>query len=199
MFMRKNLFVVSAKSNSSFSNEILHVIREDEKNRHPLLTPEQLRVVVMNEEQWIIHHHELLPNSHVLFIGPVNVVSWLPKEMDTKFEKYGIRYGWAGHRASLIVDEKPLKDHALYEKFLKELKEICSVEDLIKSPKRIDALQLIGMLCVALLVPFGSVLVGGKLIKDWYANDLFVKKQQYVFGIFHLYRNHLKEFMEMDE
>lgn len=36
-------------------------------------------------------------------------------------------------------------------------------------------MQLIGMLCVALLVPFGSVLVGGKLIKDWYAHDTLVK------------------------
>lgn len=197
--MRKNLFVVSSKTDSGLSNEILHAIREDEKNRHPPLTPERLRVVVMNEEQWIIHHHELLPNSHVLFVGPVNVVSWLPEQMTTKFEKYGIRYGWIGHRASLIVNEKTLKNHALYDQFLKELKELCSEEDLIRSPKRLDALQLIGMLCVALLVPFGSVLVGGKLIKDWYSNDLFVKKQQYVFGIFHLYRNHLKEFMEMDE
>ncbi len=197
--MRKNLFVVSSKTDSGLSNEILHAIREDEKNRHPPLTPERLRVVVMNEEQWIIHHHELLPNSHVLFVGPVNVVSWLPEQMTTKFEKYGIRYGWIGHRASLIVNEKTLKNHALYDQFLKELKELCSAEDLIRSPKRLDALQLIGMLCVALLVPFGSVLVGGKLIKDWYSNDLFVKKQQYVFGIFHLYRNHLKEFMEMDE
>ncbi len=197
--MRKNLFVVSSKTDSGLSNEILHAIREDEKNRHPPLTPERLRVVVMNEEQWIIHHHELLPNSHVLFVGPVNVVSWLPEQMTTKFEKYGIRYGWIGHRASLIVNEKTLKNHALYDQFLKELKELCSAEDLIRSPKRLDALQLIGMLCVALLVPFGSVLVGGKLIKDWYSNDLFVKKQQYVFGIFHLYRNHLKEFMEIDE
>lgn len=197
--MRKNLFVVSSKTDSGLSNEILHAIREDEKNRHPPLTPERLRVVVMKEEQWIIHHHELLPNSHVLFVGPVNVVSWLPEQMTTKFEKYGIRYGWIGRRASLIVNEKTLKNHALYDQFLKELKELCSAEDLIRSPKRLDALQLIGMLCVALLVPFGSVLVGGKLIKDWYSNDLFVKKQQYVFGIFHLYRNHLKEFMEMDE
>ena len=57
-------------------------------------------------------------------------------------------------------------------------------------------MKIIDMLCVALLVPFGSVLVGGKLIKDWYAHDTLVKKQQYVYGIFHLYRNHLKEFMD---
>ena len=96
------------------------------------------------------------------------------------------------------VNEKALKDHEVYSQFLTELKALCSLGDVIKSPRRLDALQLIGMLCVALLVPFGSVLVGGKLIKDWYANDNLVKKQQYVYGIFHLYRNHMKEFLDQD-
>ena len=116
--------------------------------------------------------------------------------MAVRFEKFGIRYGWSGRYAFLYVEEKALKDHQVYDRFLKELKALCTLEDVIQSPKRLDALQLIGMLCVALLVPFGSVLVGGKLIKDWYANDNLMKKQQYVYGIFHLYRNHLKEFMK---
>lgn len=194
--MRKTLFVVSAKPDAGLSNEILHLIREDEKQRVDGLTEENLRIIVMNEDQWNLHKSAAQPETRVLFIGPVKAITEPSEAFRIRFHKYGIRYGCDGRRAFLTVNEKALKDHEEYDRFLEELKSLCTLEDIIQSPKRLDALQLIGMLCVALLVPFGSVLVGGKLIKDWYAHDTLVKKQQYVYGIFHLYRNHLKEFME---
>lgn len=194
--MRKTLFVVSAKPDAGLSNEILHLIREDEKQRIDGLTEENLRIIVMNEDQWNLHRNAARPETRVLFIGPVKTISQPSDAFRIRFHKYGIRYGFDGHRAFLTVNEKALKDHEIYDRFLEELKSLCSLEDIIQSPKRPDAMQLIGMLCVAMLVPFGSVLVGGKLIKDWYAHDTLVKKQQYVYGIFHLYRNHLKEFMD---
>ena len=190
------MVVVSARPDAGLSNEILHLIREDGKQRMDGLSEENLRIAVMNEDQWILHRNALRPETRVLFVGPVKLIPPPEESFHIVFHKYGIRYGWEGHRAFLTVNEKALKDHEIYGHFLEELKTLCTLEDVIQSPKHLDALQLIGMLCVALLVPFGSVLVGGKLIKDWYAHDNLVKKQQYVYGIFHLYRNHLKEFME---
>lgn len=167
------------------------------KDRDPALEP-HLRVITMNEDQWRLHKNTIIAKYPVLFIGLPEQGRWLPETMEVRFTKYGITYGWTGRHAFLTVNEKALKDHEVYSQFLIELKALCSLGDVIKSPRRLDALQLIGMLCVALLVPFGSVLVGGKLIKDWYANDNLVKKQQYVYGIFHLYRNHMKEFLDQD-
>lgn len=196
---KKTLFIVSSKPDAGLSNEILHLIREDEMKSPGLSYENNLRIVTMNEDQWRLHKNAIIPKYHVLFIGLPEQGRWLPENMAVKFTKYGITYGWTGWHAFLTVDERKLKGHDVYSRFLKELKELCSLEDIIQSPKRLDALQLVGMLCVALLVPFGSVLVGGKLIKDWYANDNLMKKQQYVYGIFHLYRNHLKEFMDREE
>lgn len=51
--MRKTLFVVSAKPDAGLSNEILHLIREDEKQRIDGLTEENLRIIVMNEDHGI--------------------------------------------------------------------------------------------------------------------------------------------------
>ena len=197
--MRKTLLIVASKPDAGLSNEILRMIQEEEiKKGHDPETG-TLRLVIMNEEQWLLHRHARFPDAHVLFIGPVEFVDWLPKRMDVKFQKYGIRYGWSGRRASLQVNEKSLKSREAYRRFLSELKSVCAMEDIIESPRRPDILQLMGMLCVALLVPFGSLLVGGKLIKDWYANDRLIKKQQYVYGIFHLYRTHLKEFLNEED
>lgn len=195
--MKKTLFVVSSKPDAGLSNEILHLIREDARQYSEDFSENNLRIVMMNEDQWRLHKNAIMPKSHVLFIGLPEQGAWLPETMTLKFNKYGIHYGWTGCHAFLTVQENILKDHSAYDHFLEELKELCTLEDVIQSPKRLDALQLVGMLCVALLVPFGSVLVGGKLIRDWYANDNLVRKQQYVYGIFHLYRHHLKEFMEM--
>lgn len=194
--MKQTLLIVSAKADAGLSNEILHLIREDEEKGDGGFSENNLRILTMNEEQWRLHRNAVMPKVHVLFIGRPAQGLWLHEDMAVRFEKFGIRYGWSGRYAFLYVEEKALKDHQVYDRFLKELKALCTLEDVIQSPKRLDALQLIGMLCVALLVPFGSVLEGGKLIKDWYANDNLMKKQQYVYGIFHLYRNHLKEFMK---
>lgn len=196
--MKKTLCIVSSRPDAGLSNEILHLIREDEmKNQGSPLEP-HLRVITMNEDQWRLHKNTIITRYPVLFIGLPEQGRWLPEAMAVRFTKYGITYGWTGRHAFLTVNEKALKDHEVYSQFLTELKALCNLGDVIKSPRRLDALQLIGMLCVALLVPFGSVLVGGKLIKDWYANDNLVKKQQYVYGIFHLYRNHMKEFLDQD-
>lgn len=117
-------------------------------------------------------------------------------KIETKFEKYGIRYGWCGRNACLIANEKALSERENYEKFLEDLRHECRLAEIVKSPKRMDILQFIIMLCVALIVPFGSVLVGGKLVKDWFENTGYVKKQQYFYGILHLYKHNLKDFME---
>lgn len=144
------------------------------KNQGSSLEP-HLRVITMNEDQWRLHKNAIMTRYPVLFIGLPEQGRWLPEAMAVRFTKYGITYGWTGRHAFLTVNEKALKDHEVYSQFLTELKALCNLGDVIKSPRRLDALQLIGMLCVALLVPFGSVLVGGKLIKDWYANDNLVK------------------------
>ena len=61
--MRKTLFVVSAKPDAGLSNEILHLIREDEKQRIDGLTEENLRIIVMNEDQWNLHRNAARPRQ----------------------------------------------------------------------------------------------------------------------------------------
>lgn len=187
------LFVVAKIPDAGLANEILHLIREDEKKKADL--EGHFQVVTMNEEQWQLNQSAFLKDGRILFLGPVLRNGLFPNPLPVKFEKYGICYGWEGPYAFLMADRDALKDEKVYGEFLKEMKELCTGDDLTRGPKRLDILQMLGMLCVALLVPFGSVLVGGKLLADWYMNDNYTEKQQYLYGILHLYQYHLKEFM----
>lgn len=87
--MRKTLFVVSAKPDAGLSNEILHLIREDEKQRIDGLTEENLRIIVMNEDQWNLHRNAARPETRVLFIGPVKTISQPSDAFRIRFHKYG--------------------------------------------------------------------------------------------------------------
>lgn len=70
-----------------------------------------------------------------------------------------------------------------------------SCEELEKKEK--DLLTILSMAAFALVVPFGIFAVGTKLVKDYFYNENQLKKQQYIYGIFHLYKHHLKEFMDI--
>lgn len=187
------LFVVAEIPDAGLANEILHLIREDEKKKAG--AEGHFEVVTMNEEQWELNKSAFLSDGRVLFLGSLHQRKHFGHPLPVRFEKYGIRYGWKGPYAFLTTDKKVLKNEKTYAEFLKELKALCTLDDITRSPRRLDILQMLGMLCVALLVPFGSVLVGGKLLADWYSNDNYVEKQQYVYGVLHLYKYHLKEFM----
>ena len=187
------LFVVTEIPDAGLANEILHLIREEEKKKADV--EGHFQVVTMNEEQWQLNQSAFLSDGRVLFLGPVLRKDLFPNPLPVKFEKYGICYGWNGPCAYLMADQGGLKEEKVYNEFLKEMKRLCTRDDFTHGPRRLDILQMLGMFCVALLVPFGSVLVGGKLLADWYSNDNYVEKQQYLYGILHLYQYHLKEFM----
>jgi len=193
MAKKQVLFVVAEMPDSGLANEILHLIREDEKKKADV--EGHFQVVTMNAEQWQLNQSAFLSDGRVLFLGPVLRKDLFPNPLPVKFEKYGICYGWNGPCAYLMADQGGLKEEKVYNEFLKEMKRLCTRDDFTHGPRRLDILQMLGMFCVALLVPFGSVLVGGKLLADWYSNDNYVEKQQYLYGILHLYQYHLKEFM----
>jgi len=196
---QKILYVVTAGTDSSFSNRMLRMIRNEEEEHPEETLPGGIRLIILSEDQWIIQNWLFPKDAHFLFVGNVALMRALPGKIETKFEKYGIRYGWGGHNACLVANEKALSERENYEKFLEDLRHECRLAEIVKSPKRMDILQFIIMLCVALIVPFGSVLVGGKLVKDWFENTGYVKKQQYFYGILHLYKHNLKDFMETRE
>ena len=184
---KKILYVVSKISDVPYSEKLLSLLD----------ITSGFRIVPLTFEQWQFQRTSFKDTDKVLFIGHVDPIVPLVKNMDIKYKEYGVCYGWLGNKAVLVCDKGPVKDREMYKNFLEKLRgeTDLSGQDLEKKEK--DLLTILSMATFALVVPFGIFAVGTKLVKDYFYNENQLKKQQYIYGIFHLYKHHLKEFMDI--
>ena len=185
------LYIVSRRTDTAFANQIWQDICKLQKDYGRSAIP----LIVLSEEQWMVQK-EALGDANVLFIGPIQLMEELWDHMTVQFEKYGVRYGWRGNHACLLVNTRALRRKADYQAFWEELQKWCPVDQMVKKTNTLPPWQMIGLLCVTVFVPFGSLLAGGKLMKNWFDNETAVKRQQYLYGLMHLYQHHLDEFMK---
>lgn len=61
---------------------------------------------------------KITSNTHILFIGSFKEAKEQRKNVNSKFNKYGMHFGWLGKRAVMYVDDKMLKKDE-YDHFLK--------------------------------------------------------------------------------
>lgn len=184
---KKILYVVSKISDVPYSEKLLSLLD----------ITSGFRIVPLTFEQWQFQRTSFKDTDKVLFIGHVDPIVPLVKNMDIKYKEYGVCYGWLGNKAVLVCDKGPVKDREMYKNFLEKLRgeTDLSGQDLEKKEK--DLLTILSIATFALVVPFGIFAVGTKLVKDYFYNENQLKKQQYIYGIFHLYKHHLKEFMNI--
>lgn len=191
MTEQKTLYVVCSRGDTAFANQILHEIRKQES-----LEDGHFCIIALSEEQWNIQK-DALRDGKILFLGPMQRMPSIPGATSCRFQKYGVSYGWTGCHGFLLADATVLNDKAVYQTFLEELKEECQVKEILHGGEKMDVLQFLGLLCVALFIPFGSVLAGGRLVERYLNRKIGIKKQQYFYGLLHFYKNDMKEFMEM--
>ena len=80
-----------------------------------------VKIVAWNEKVWLDNKKAGNIASKVLLIGNVKGVDKLIPIIDVKYNEYGIKYGWAGNQAILIVDPKALSNEADYDAFFEAL------------------------------------------------------------------------------
>ena len=93
-----------------------------------------LRVVSWTEKVWLDQKKAGNINNKVLFLGKIKGWENLVPILDIKFNKYGIKYGWAGNQSLLVCNAKDLNDNKLYNEFLDDLNKY-NIPDVIKSDK----------------------------------------------------------------
>ena len=108
--------------------------------------------------------------------------------IDVKFDKYGIKYGWAGKQALITVDEWAMKNDE-YQEFLKEFKDKALPEkkedkNLLKIAKKSGFFLLFDLpgLCASFIV-------------DYFKDKAKLKQQLLLYGILNFYENDLETFM----
>lgn len=94
-----------------------------------------INVVAWTEKIWLANKKAGNITSKVLFLGDINGVDALIPVIDVKFEKHGVRYGWAGNQAVIYVKPSEIKSIENYYAFHTELESMPApqfVKDSIK-------------------------------------------------------------------
>ena len=137
---------------------------------------------------------KITSNTHILFIGKFKEAKDQAKNMDDKFNKYGMHYGWLGKRAVMYVDGKMLnKDE--YEQFFefsqKYQKKFEKVTfNFINSiPKTVKGVGL------ALPLGFTQIVAAGAIATDEVVH-MQINDQQYRCLTMALYLDGLQKFLE---
>ncbi len=60
---------------------------------------------------------KITSNTHILFIGSFKEAKEQRKNVNSKFNEYGMHFGWLGKRAVMYIDDKMLKKNE-YDQFL---------------------------------------------------------------------------------
>jgi len=94
-----------------------------------------VNVVAWTEKIWLANKKAGNITSKVLFLGDIKGVDALIPVIDIKFEKYGVRFGWAGNQAVIYVkpsEIKSIENYAEFHSALSALPAPQTVKDAIK-------------------------------------------------------------------
>lgn len=94
-----------------------------------------INVVTWTEKIWLANKKAGNITSKVLFLGDIKGVDSLIPVIDVKFEKYGVRFGWAGNQAVIYAEPNKIKSIESYGEFhaaLAKLPVPQAVKDVIK-------------------------------------------------------------------
>ena len=178
-----------------------------------------VKIVAWNEKTWLANKKAGNIDSKILFLGNIKGVDKLIPVIDIKFDKYGVKYGWAGKQAVVFTDEKELTDAETYNEFLNEIAEY-PIPDVIKNAitpisnekqdrtvKKFKKINKIKNERLSNLVNKGfevaekaSVGVAQNIhiaqrTYETLKDKSMIRKQMLFYGVLNLYNNDLEEFM----
>lgn len=178
-------------------------------------TDNTVKIISWNEKVWISQKKAGVIDEKVLFIGDIKGVDKLIPVLDIKFDKYGVKYGWAGKQAAIFIDDKVLNDGDLYAEFLEEIAKM-PLPEVIKqgnapldTTKIDDGFEKIKIKNDKIPDKFKSVFNRGVESVSSASNKVAVsahntlkdkptvRKQMLFYGIINLYNNDLESFMNL--
>lgn len=157
-----------------------------------------VQIVAWTEKVWLEQKKAGNINNKVLFLGGIKGTDKLIPVVDIVFDKYGVKYGWAGNQAIIWIEPKALDAEESYKAFLEQLRalpvpkslksgltETCGVP--VKSAPGKNGFW-------TALAALGTNIA--LATKDAFSNKKLVKQQMLFFGIINLYTNDLERFMQ---
>ena len=81
---------------------------------------EEITLLALSEKSWDLKKKNPPVTGKTIFIGAIKDMDALLCFIDTKYERWGIKYGYNSRYACIIADTVFVKDKARYEAFLRD-------------------------------------------------------------------------------
>lgn len=189
----KNLIVVY--KDELVLNQLKKLVEtnDDKEGQVVGTTDGSVTIVAWSEKVWLDNKKAGTIEDKVLLIGKIKGADKLEPIIDVKYNKWGIKYGWAGKQALIQVDENSISKEE-YQKFL----DVFSGNNLPeKKKKEENKLLKFGKAYLKLTTALAFPLVGaGGVAHDYFKNKGELRQQLFLYGILHLYENDLEAFMK---
>ena len=156
-----------------------------------------IQIVAWDEKTWLAQKKAGNISNKVLFIGDIKGINKLLPIIDTQFNEYGVKYGWAGNQAAIWIEPQDISSEEIYVEFLKKLNELPIPEQYrveIPESTKVAAPVAVGKQNLwNQLAAFG---VNAFLtVKDLLKDKTPVKNQMFFYGIIKMYFNDLDKYM----
>lgn len=202
------LIIVCDEKTSEYANYLRQLVsmKDDTADEIVGVKDGTVEVAVWLEKDYVANMATISSKEHILFIGENKVSKKETPYMSVKFDKFGMKYGWLGKRAMMMVSDS-IKDKETYEQFIEfcrgyeqkieamSLERVLKYEDKDENEKGVVALMKNKAATLALLVVnpgvFGAV-AGINMLKD----RKKLREQQYRALTAILYTDGLTEFLE---
>lgn len=114
-------------------NQFKKLVESRNRDQEYLANHPELNIIAWNEKTWLSNKKAGNIKGKILYLGQLNGTKELIPVIDTKFQKYGVCFGWAGNQAVLYGNRNHFKTKEEYLEFVSALNE-CSVPESIKKP-----------------------------------------------------------------
>lgn len=115
----KRLIIVCDEKTKDYANYLRQLISlNDDKDGEVVgIADGSVEAAVWTDKEYLANSAKVSSSEHVLFIGENKVSKSEISSMITKFDKFGMKYGWLGKRGMLTVDNELLAPEE-YDEFI---------------------------------------------------------------------------------
>lgn len=202
------LIIVCDEKTSEYANYLRQLVsmKDDTSDEIVGVKDGTVEVAVWLEKDYVANMATISSKEHILFVGENKVSKKETPSMSVKFDKFGMKYGWLGKRAMMMVSDS-IKDKETYEQFIEfcrgyeqkidamSLERVRKYEEKNETEKGVVALMKNKAATLALLVVnpgVFSAVAGINMLKD----RKKLRGQQYRALTAILYTDGLTEFLE---
>ena len=159
-----------------------------------------VQIVTWTEKVWLEQKKTGNINAKVLFLGDIKGTDKLIPVLDIKYNKYGVKYGWAGNQAVITVEPKAIKSREEYAEFLSKLSELPApaiVKEAVRATEShsVEVKNESGKVDVKRIFSSLPVTVADAA-KDVFSNKKLLKQQMLIFGVINMYNEGLEAFVK---